>query len=142
MSSYLSNFILKALPPELTAFRATLTAVSLPVRTSIYEPHVVPRFAHFLTSGVASVTTSMKAGAMVEIGMWGREGLIECIHLGSSDLVPSRCFMQIGGTALRMRYDDLQRHYEALQPLREVIQHSIQIHGLIPGPARRLQSAP
>jgi CRP-like cAMP-binding protein len=41
--------------------------------------------------------------------------------------------MQIGGTALRMRYDDLQRDYEALQPLREVIQHSIQIHALIQG---------
>jgi CRP-like cAMP-binding protein len=133
MSSYLCNFILRALPPELTAFRAKLTAVSLPTRTTIYEPHVVPKFAHFLTSGVASVTTSMKDGGMVETGMWGHEGLIECMHLGCSDCVPSRCFMQIGGTALRMPYDDLQRDYEALPPLREVIQHSIQIQALIQG---------
>jgi CRP-like cAMP-binding protein len=100
---------------------------------SIYEPHDVPRFAHFLTSGVASVITSMKDGGTVETGMWASDGLVECMHLCSSDGLPSRCFMQIGGTALRMPFADLERDYENLQPLRDGIQRSIRIQALILG---------
>jgi CRP-like cAMP-binding protein len=131
MSSQLSNFILNALPPQLNAFRAKLTAVSLPVGMSIYEAHEIPKFAHFLTSGIASVVTTMKDGALVETGMWAREGLAECMHLGGSESVPTRCFMQIAGTALRMSFTDLERDFESLQPLRQQIMHSIQAQTLI-----------
>jgi CRP-like cAMP-binding protein len=131
MSSQLSNFILNALPPQLNAFRAKLTAVSLPVGMSIYEAHEIPKFAHFLTSGIASVVTTMKDGALVETGMWAREGLAECMHLGGSESVPTRCFMQIAGTALRMSFVDLERDFESLQPLRQQIMHSIQAQTLI-----------
>jgi CRP-like cAMP-binding protein len=131
MSSQLSNFIVNALPPQLHAFRAKLTAVSLPVNMSIYEAHEVPKFAHFLTSGIASVVTTMKDGGSVETGMWAREGLAECMHLGGSDSVPTRCFMQIAGTALRMSFADLERDFESLQPLRQQIMHSIQAQTMI-----------
>jgi CRP-like cAMP-binding protein len=98
---------------------------------SIYEPHEIPKFAHFLTSGIASVVTNMRDGGSVETGMWAREGLAECMHLGGSDRVPSRCFMQIAGTAMRMSFADLQRDFESIQPLREGIQRSIQSQALI-----------
>jgi hypothetical protein len=52
MNSHPSNVILNALPPQLNAFRAMLTAVSLPVGMSIYEAYEMPKFAHFLTSGI------------------------------------------------------------------------------------------
>jgi CRP-like cAMP-binding protein len=98
---------------------------------SIYEPHETPKFAHFLTSGIASVVTTMKDGGSAETGMWAKEGVAECMHLGGSDRVPSRCFMQIAGTAMRMLFADLERDFESLQPLREAIQHSIQSQALI-----------
>ena len=98
---------------------------------SIYEPHEIPKFAHFLTSGIASVVTTMKDGGSVETGMWAREGVAECMHLGGSKRVPSRCFMQVAGTAMRMSFADLERDFESLQPLREAIQHSIQSQSLI-----------
>jgi CRP-like cAMP-binding protein len=129
--SHLSNNILNALPPQLQSFRAKLIAVPLPVGTSIYEAHEIPKFAHFITSGIASVTTTMKDGGSVETGMWAREGVAECMHLSGSDRVPSRCFMQIAGTALRMPFADLERDYENLQPLRQGIQHSIGSQTLI-----------
>jgi CRP-like cAMP-binding protein len=131
MSTRLSNTILNSLPPELHAFRAKLAPVSLPVRMSLYEAHEVPKFAHFLTSGIASVTTTMQDGGSVETGMWAREGVAECMHLSGSERVPNRCFMQIGGTALRMSYADLKNCFETIEPLRLGIQRSMQSQSLI-----------
>jgi CRP-like cAMP-binding protein len=133
MNTHPSNLILNALPPQLNGFRARLTAVSLPVGMSIYEANEAPRFAHFLTSGIASVVTDMKDGGCVESGMWAREALVECMHLGGSDRVPSRCFMQMGGTALRMPFAELTSEWEAVQPLRDAIQRSMQTQALILG---------
>jgi CRP-like cAMP-binding protein len=100
---------------------------------ALYEPYEIPKFAHFLTSGIASVVTTMKDGGTVETGMWASEGVAECMHLSGSDRVPSRCFMQIGGTALRMSFADLESGFETLQPLRQGIQRSIQNQTLILG---------
>jgi CRP-like cAMP-binding protein len=133
MNSYLSNVILNGLPPQSNGFRSKLTAVSLPVGTSIYEPHEMPKFAHFLTSGIASVVTTMKDGGSAETGMWASEGMVECMHLGDGDRVPSRCFMQVGGTALRMPFADLEKELDSLPYLRTSIQHSIQKQALILG---------
>jgi CRP-like cAMP-binding protein len=129
----LSNGILNALPQQLSGFRIKLTPVSLPVDMALYEPYEIPKFAHFLTSGIASVVTTMKDGGTVETGMWASEGVAECMHLSGSDRVPSRCFMQIGGTALRMSFADLESGFETLQPLRQGIQRSIQNQTLILG---------
>jgi CRP-like cAMP-binding protein len=133
MNSHPSNLILNTLPPQLSAFRSKLNPVPLPVGMSLFEPHEAPQFAHFLTSGIASVVTTMKDGGSVETGMWAREGLVECMHLAGSDRVPSRCFMQMGGTALRMPFADLERDFEGMEPLRAAIQHSIQTQSLILG---------
>jgi hypothetical protein len=51
----------------------------------------------------------MKDGGSVETGMWAREGLAECMHLCGSERILSCCFMQMGGTALRMPFADLTR---------------------------------
>jgi CRP-like cAMP-binding protein len=133
LNSHLSNSILNALPPQLNGFRSKLTAVPLPVGMAIYEAHEVPRFAHFLTSGIASVVTTMQDGGSVETGMWASEGVAECMHLSGSHRVPSRCLMQMAGTALRMPFADLEHEFETLRPLREGIQHSIQVQALILG---------
>jgi CRP-like cAMP-binding protein len=131
--THLSNGILNALPQQLNGFRTKLMPVSLPVGMAIYEPNEAPKFAHFMTSGIASVVTTMKDGGTVETGMWASEGVAECMHLSGSDRVPSRCFMQIGGTALRMSFADLESGFETLQPLRQGIQRSIQNQTLILG---------
>jgi CRP-like cAMP-binding protein len=133
MNLPLSNFILNSLPPGSHEFRSKLTAVSLPVGTSIYEPHEMPKFAHFLTSGIASVVTTMKDGGSAETGMWASEGMAECMHLGDGIRVPSRCFMQIAGTALRMAFADLEKEFDSSKPLRTSIQQSIQNQAMILG---------
>jgi CRP-like cAMP-binding protein len=133
MNFHASNLILNALPMQLDGFRAKLTPVPLPLGTSLYEPYEVPRFAHFLTSGLASVVTSMKDGGSVETGLWSKDAVAECMHLAGSDRVPSRCFMQIAGTALRMPFADLMQVFESSESLRGSIQRSIQTQALILG---------
>ena len=133
MNAHPSNHILNALPQQLNGFRSKLSAVPLPVGMALYEAHEIPKFAHFLTSGIASVVTTMQDGGSVETGMWAREGLVECMHLAGSDRIPSRCFMQMGGTALRMPYADLAHEVENLEPLRAAIHRSIQTQALILG---------
>jgi CRP-like cAMP-binding protein len=86
-----------------------------------------------MTSGIASVVTTMKDGGSAETGMWAREGIAECLHLGDSRRVPSRCFMQIAGSALRMPFAELERDLENLSALRAAINHSIQAQALILG---------
>ena len=43
--------------------------VDLPLRESLYEQDNVPRYAYFLTSGIASVVTAMRNGGTLEWGL-------------------------------------------------------------------------
>jgi CRP-like cAMP-binding protein len=133
MLGHVSNGILSLLPDVSATLRTRLTPVSLPAGTPLYEPYESPKFAHFLTSGVASVITSMRDGGCTETGMWGKEGLVECMHLGDSRRVPSRCFMQVGGTALRMPFAELEAEYFATEELRLTIEQTIRTQYLILG---------
>ena len=99
----LSNVLVDALPEEnRRKLLKQVTRVNVPTRTSLYEPGDPPKFAHFLTSGIASVVTTMGDGSTSEVGTLGREGVPQGLHLLGELRVPTRCFMQIGGTSLRM----------------------------------------
>jgi CRP-like cAMP-binding protein len=128
--SHVSNTILNVLP-DAAGWRSRLVPVALPTGTSLYEPYEPPKFAHFLTSGIASVITSMQDGACTECGMWGREGLVECLHLGDSQRVPTRCVMQVAGTALRMPFTELEAEFHASGDLRDAIHGSIETQYLV-----------
>ena len=67
--------------------------VTLPVRELIYEVDETPKYAHFLTSGLASVVSTMSDGSTAEVGIWGKEGLVESFQLLGNSSTPNRCFM-------------------------------------------------
>jgi CRP-like cAMP-binding protein len=117
----LSNVLVDALPEESRRNLLKLvTRVNVPIRTSLYEPGDSPKFAHFLTSGIASVVTTMGDGGTSEVGTLGREGVPQALHLLGELHVPTRCFMQIGGTGLRMEFGVLQRLFLADEALRRI----------------------
>ena len=105
--------------------------VSLPSGTFLYRTGEKPKFVHFMTSGLASVVTSMTDGRTSEVGIWGRESRAECMHLLGPAKVPNNCFMQVAGTALRMKFSDVQEEFYASEPFRNLILQSIQIQGQI-----------
>lgn len=105
-----SNRILDALP---AAYREALLLrmeqVVLPSPTMLYLSQQTPRYAHFLTSGIASQVTLLEDGRALELGLVGREGLVETAHLLGPVGVTSEGLMQIDGTALRMPFAQLKK---------------------------------
>jgi CRP-like cAMP-binding protein len=117
----LSNILIDALPEaSRRRLQKETTRVKVPTRTSLYEPGDRPKFAHFLTSGIASVVTTMEDGRTVEVSTLGREGVPQALHLLGELPVPTRCFMQIGGTSLRIGFSVLERLFHTDEELRRI----------------------
>jgi CRP-like cAMP-binding protein len=131
VATTVSNALIDCLPKRLQdSLRMKMEPVSLPSGTSLYRPGEKPKFAHFMTSGMASVVTAMTDGRTSEVGIWGRESMAESMHLLGPVKVPNSCFMQVAGTALRMRFSDVQEEFNTSEPLRNLVLQSIQIQGL------------
>lgn len=134
MSSTISSLLIASLAPaHREALLARSRPVALPAGTILYEPYVTPKYGHFITSGLASVVSVMADGATTEVATWGREGLAESFHLLGSATIPSRCFMQIGGTALRMSFKELQEEFLVSPVLRECVLQCVQSQSAIMG---------
>ena len=127
-----SNLLLASLSPKSRAIlMSKMRMVPLSAREVLYEPDETPKFAHFMTSGIASIVGTMSSGASAEVGIWGKEGLVECFHLLGSARIPTRCFIQIEGSALRMPFKDLQKEFDESDELRECVLQSVQSQGAI-----------
>src|SRR5579863_2982103 len=132
MSDESSNLLLASLSPKYrAALLSRMRTVALPAREVMYEPDETPKFAHFLTGGIASIVGTMSSGASAEVGIWGKEGIVECFHLLGNARIPTRCFMQIEGTALRMPFKDLQKEFQENGELRESILQGVQSQGAL-----------
>jgi CRP-like cAMP-binding protein len=122
-----TNLLLDALPAhEKSEILKELEPVSMPVRYVLFEAETPPRYAHFVTSGIASVVTTLSGGDAVEVGLVGREGLAEKTHLLGPQLGMTRCFMQVGGTGLRMNFKRLQQRFLESPSLQTAIHRLIQ----------------
>ena len=129
-----SNLLLATLPPAYRhALMARLKPVMLPIRTVLYQPGEPPQYAHFMTSGIASVVSYMTDGACSEVGIWGKEGLVEGFHLLGRAKAPTRCFVQMEGTALRMPFTELQKEFLENATMRRAVLQCVQSEAFILG---------
>jgi CRP-like cAMP-binding protein len=134
MNGQASNQLLAALPPAYrNSLMTRLKPVSLPLRSVLYEPDETPKYTHFITSGIASIVSSMSDGASAEVGIWGSEGLVESFHLLGRARIPTRCFIQMEATALRMPFKELQKEFLERPELRETVLQCVQSQGFILG---------
>jgi CRP-like cAMP-binding protein len=137
MISAVSNRILESLPLYYKpGFLARLEAVSLPAETRLYEAEETPKYFHFLTSGMTSIVAFMADGKGTEVGVIGREGVVEGLHLlgpGNVRTIQTRGFVQVEGTALRMRFEELRREFNVSQPLRDLILQFVQCQASLQG---------
>jgi len=128
------NQLLASLSPAVrNVLLSRLKPVSLPLRTVVYEPDEIPKYAHFMTSGIASVVSSMSNGASAEVGVWGQEGLAESFHLLGTAKIPTRCFIQMEATALRMPFKELQKEFLENEELRAAVLQCVQSQSFILG---------
>jgi CRP-like cAMP-binding protein len=127
-----ASLFLEMVPqPYRDAILSRLQPVSLPVRTSLYEPGAKPQYVHFLTSGIASIVASMSNGDSVEVGIWGHEGLVESVHMLGAARVPNSCFMQVEGAGLRMPFDEFQKEFLHAGPVQRLVLQCAQSQSLI-----------
>jgi CRP-like cAMP-binding protein len=121
------NLLLDALSQEL---RRSVLAVSkpmdLPLRTMLHEQGEMPTYAYFVCSGIASVVVSMPEGGSAEVGLIGREGIVGALHIIGPTPAPAQCFMQMEGTGVRIRLDDLKNLFHTNTEFRQRILEFVQ----------------
>lgn len=102
------NRLLASLPREeyerLVPF---LEPVFLDFKQELYQPNVPLKFVYFPLEGVCSLLSLSSDGQMIEVGTVGNEGMVGVpVFLGVRQ-IPGIAMVQVTGTALRMRAEDL-----------------------------------
>ncbi|MBS1815350.1 MAG: Crp/Fnr family transcriptional regulator [Acidobacteria bacterium] len=121
------NLLLDSLPAAVAdEIKSRLRPVPLPKRTVLYEPQEMPQYAHFMTSGIASVVVETPDGAIAEVNLLGHEALVESMHLLGPTPMLTRCFMQVEGTALCMPFKELRQIFLQCEPLRRWVLQFVQ----------------
>ena len=88
--------------------RPSLEPIDLPVRFRLAEAGRPIDAVYFLEAGIASVTTSVRHEIPIEIGIVGREGVVNLPALMGIDRSPSETFMQIRGAGFRIGVERLR----------------------------------
>ncbi len=131
MSSPSTNLLLSVLSSEARELLLSSTIeIALPLRTVLFQPEEAPEYAYFLTSGIASIVVPMENGGTAEVEVVGREGIAGCLALLSPATNPTSCFMQLGGSALRIRLTDLRRAFRSSEEIRARILELIHVRVL------------
>jgi CRP-like cAMP-binding protein len=124
-----SNSILDRLPPtQRKALMAQMKMIPLPVGTVLTRPGELPEYAHFMISGITSVVTQMKDGGAAEVGLIGKEGMVEAMQLLGSANCPTTAFVQIAGSALQIPFGIIQKEAHTSGPLLRGILEFVQRH--------------
>src|ERR1700728_2052239 len=133
MGQSIDNLFLESLPqPYRSTFCSRLEEVSLPAGTVLYEAEQVPRYAFFITSGLASKMVSMSDGRTSEIGLSSSEGVVPCYHLlGGEPIGPARCIVQTRVQAFRMPFVELLKEVQRSEPLRLLVMKCAQRRSMI-----------
>jgi len=131
MSSPSKNLFLASLTPEShDHLHNRSTAVSLPLRTVLYEAERAPDFAYFMTSGMASVVTTMAQGDSAEVAIIGSEGIVGSMHILGSAPDQTRCFMQLSGSALRIPLSQFREAFRSSEEIRDRVLEFVQHQSL------------
>lgn len=98
-----ANLLLAALPSEeYDRLLPDLTVLALALRTMLHEADAPFDAVYFPLTGVASVTTLMADGGMVEVGTIGREGMTGLPAFFGAEISPLPTFVQGAGDFVRL----------------------------------------
>lgn len=100
--------------------------VSLPLQTMLQQPGERAEYVHFMTSGIASIVVFMEDGAGAEVGLIGTEGIVEGAQLLGPASPPTSSFVQVEGTALRIKFTDLQQELQRDEDVQRAVLESVQ----------------
>ena len=104
---------------DLALLRPDLEATSLAVRYPINAAARAIDFVYFPTAGMVSMVAAHDDGSQVEVGIIGSEGMVGGSVIMGTDTASNEAFVQIAGSALRLRSNILVRHAIKSRSLRE-----------------------
>ena len=120
------NHLLRAFPQrDLERLIPSLQRVSLTARRVLQHAGVPIEHVYFIEDGLVSVLVSTDEGSAVEAWMIGREGAVGAATLLGVRTSPLRHFVQIGGSALRIRVEDLNRAMEEMPQFKAVMHNYV-----------------
>jgi CRP-like cAMP-binding protein len=118
----MKNRLLSALAPaSLAHLEPHLKQVDLPLKKLLVETDQPTGEVYFLTSGLASVVAANGDREHAEVGHIGREGMSGSHVVLGVGRTPSRTFMQIQGSGMRLRVSDLRHALEDDASLRDLL---------------------
>jgi CRP-like cAMP-binding protein len=99
-----SNRLLRAIPAkEYAQLSSSFESTTLATHDVICEANEPIRAVYFLGTGVASMVTTMRDGATVEVSTVGNDGLVGVPLLLGVWSMPTRCFIQVAGDGKKMK---------------------------------------
>jgi CRP-like cAMP-binding protein len=117
------NHVLGALPSgEARRLVRQLSAVSLEIKTVLFEPGEPIEAVHFPLDGVISLVTPLEDGAIVEVATVGNEGVVG-VPLVPGGSLAVRAISQVPGRALRMDAAGFLAEMGRRGALYQVVQH-------------------
>jgi CRP-like cAMP-binding protein len=132
LNQAVENLLLDVLPATVREeLLSKAELVSLPAGSKLFEREQAPRFAHVLTSGIASVVSTMENGDAVEVSIVGREGLPESLHLLGPANSLTHCVMQVSGAALRLSLKAMKETFEREAALRARVLEFVQYQSIV-----------
>ncbi|RXH53993.1 Crp/Fnr family transcriptional regulator [Granulicella sibirica] len=126
-----TNRLLSALSPESRErLMNSSSAVTLPLKTALYDIDDTPTHAYFMTSGMASIVTSMEDGGTAEVGVIGLEGVVGAYHILGPSKNSTNCMVQLAGTALKIPLRELRHAFRSSEDIRDRILEFVQSQSL------------
>ncbi len=113
------NRLLETLPrQDREQLLARCESVELRSADVLYQPEERIRFVFFPTGGIIALMSCAGAGASLEVGLIGDEGMLGTSLLLGVNVSPKRALVQRGGTAWRIRAPAFSRELERSVALR------------------------
>lgn len=120
-----NGILAKLSPNDLGLLRPDLAQTDLRLRQTLAMPDVAIEHVYFLSSGIASLVTSVKHVAPIEIGLVGREGMVNLPVVLGTDRAPERSYMQVAGAGHRIESGKLRAAMDQSTTLTRVLQQYV-----------------
>jgi CRP-like cAMP-binding protein len=122
LQSSVHNRLLAAMSADdFGLLQADLEGVSIKLRDVLIEPNKSIKYVHFIENGLASVIAENSEHEQLEIAHVGCEGLTGSSLINGIDRTPNRTFIQVAGSAFRLRADDLMQAMEDSPSIRALL---------------------
>jgi CRP-like cAMP-binding protein len=116
------NRLLAALTPdELDRLSPQLQSVSLSLGESVCGFYCQPEYAYFPTSSVISLLYTMENGDTAEMGIAGKDGVVNVASFLGGGMSPNRATVQVAGGAFRIKTRALEDEFAQAGVLQRVL---------------------